>query len=374
MARFRIRYLVARPRKDGTMRYYWQPDEVLRAANWKMCRLSDDKGEAMRMAEEKNQHVDQWRANMIDNPVNEAPGSVDALIADYLGSRHYIKLGDATKKDYTRYLKVVSQWAGDQQAINITAKMVQDLYETLRDKKPRKAMYIVQVLRLLFAHGERQSLIPKNTNPATNPGLEYKAKKGTLWSAEAVKHFVKTADAMDYFSIGTAVMLNEWLGQRRGDIIKLALSSCRDGCIYIKQSKTGAEVELPIEEIPELIERIDQQLHRYRKNKISGTNLIQKPGGRPYTGHGFVSAFVRIREEAIKTMPAMKKLVFKDLRHTAVTRLGESGATPQQIAAITGHTLKTCTDILNTYNIHTAKMAREGFRLRRATQQKEEKS
>jgi hypothetical protein len=43
---------------------------------------------------------------------------------------------------------------------------------------------------------------------------------------------------MGRHSIGTAVMLDEWLGQRQGDILKLPRSIYRAGVLSIRQSKT----------------------------------------------------------------------------------------------------------------------------------------
>ncbi len=364
MAKLTIRYFVNRPNKDGSPRYYWQPDTLLRQKGWAMRRLANNLSEAMAEAEGINEAVDLWRANQIDGPVNEKPGTVDAMIAAYKKSRHFTDLAPRTQKDYSHYLEAVSSWAGDIPAASITAKSVNDLYETQMAKAPRKAMYLIQVLRLLFSFGERTSLIPKGTNPATRPGIKYKAAKGTIWAPEHVQCFVKHADAMGFGSIGTAVMLNEWLGQRKGDIIALTIGAYRDGAIHIRQSKTNANVALPIDMVPALKARLDLQLSRNKEKKTTGTAIIQQRNGRPYSEEGFGSLFERIRLQASKELPALKDLVFKDLRHTAVTRLSEAGAETPMIAAVTGHSFKTCEDIIDRYNIRTTAMAREAFQRR----------
>lgn len=50
-------------------------------------------------------------------------------------------------------------------------------------------------------------------------------------------------------------------------------------------------------------------------------------------------------------------LRFHDLRETAVTMLSEAGCNPQQIATITGHSLKMVTVILNCYLARTRALA-----------------
>ncbi|PZQ48864.1 MAG: hypothetical protein DI551_00605 [Micavibrio aeruginosavorus] len=364
MATVKIRYLTTRKLKCGRPRYYWQPDDALRQAGWKLRRLSDVLPEAMAEAQAVNEAVDQWRADLIDGPVNEKQGSVDALIAAYKKSRDFTKLADRTRKDYEHYLRAVSEWAGDEPAMSITAKSVSNLYETQRGKSHRKADYLIQVLRLLFSYAERQSIIPKGSNPATRMRLDYKAEKGNIWSPEEIKHFVDVADRNGDFAIGTAVMLNEWLGQRPGDMLTLSMNVYRNGALHVRQHKTGAEVALPVDMVPELKARLDLQISLNKKRATPGLVMIQKRNGKPYSADGFGTIFERVRDEAAKDMPSIKKLVFKNLRHTAVTRLAEAGAEIPMIAAVTGHSLKTCTDIVDRYNVRTTKMAQEAFRRR----------
>jgi len=60
----------------------------------------------------------------------------------------------------------------------------------------------------------------------------------------------------------------------------------------------------------------------------------------------------------------MTELQFMHLRHTAVVRLAEAGVELLAIAAITGHTPKSCQQILDRYGIKTGRMAGEAFKRR----------
>ena len=55
------------------------------------------------------------------------------------------------------------------------------------------------------------------------------------------------------------------------------------------------------------------------------------------------------------------RLHFHDLRGTTVTLLSESGSTPQQIATITGHSLKTVHRILERYLARTSGLAEQAI-------------
>jgi integrase len=60
-------------------------------------------------------------------------------------------------------------------------------------------------------------------------------------------------------------------------------------------------------------------------------------------------------------MDAPVELHFHDLRGTSVTLLSEAGCTPQQVAAITGHSLKTVHRILERYLARTRGLAEQAI-------------
>ena len=240
----------------------------------------------------------------------------------------------------------------------------------MRDETPVKAAYLIRVLRLLFSFGEMQGFIPKNSNPATKMRISVKSKKKILWQPEDIETFVKTADAMGYFSVGTAVLLNEWIGQRPGDLLRLPMNKYRDGMFNIIQSKTGAEVNIPAGIIGKLDARIAEQIKRNKKHKVPSTCLIQQENGKPFRDDGFSKLFGKIRKKAIEQMDPeraahFKQLVFQATRHTAVTRLAEAGCEIAEIASITGHTLQSCSKIIDTYLIRINRMAKNAFEKRK---------
>jgi integrase len=81
--------------------------------------------------------------------------------------------------------------------------------------------------------------------------------------------------------------------------------------------------------------------------------------------------FARLWEQATAdadlrriTLPGLAEPValhFHDLRGTSVTMLSEAGCNPQQIATITGHSLKTVTVILKRYLARTRALAEQAI-------------
>lgn len=380
MAKIKVRYFISRTSKNKSPKYYWSPNAALKQAGWKIRRLSDDYATAIAQAQTINKDVDRWRAGVIKEPSTVTRGTVDYIIKKYKESREYKDLSPRTQKDYDIYLRLISDWSGEEQAVTITSQAVNTLYENMAKATPAKASYLIRVLRLLFSFAERRSITPKNTNPATNMRISTKTKKQSIWESEDVELMVKKADEMGYFPMGTAIMLNEWMGQRAGDIRKMTMNDYKCGIISITQSKTGAHVSLPIDIVERLRHRLDAQLRfneEKQKNHTSPCpNLIQQRESIPFTSDRFSKLFGQIREALLKEgikgaeklseeeRKRIKDLKFQTLRHTAVTRLAESGCEIPEIASITGHSFAACQGIVDRYGTRTKKMAQNAYKKR----------
>src|SRR3546814_2625992 len=160
-------------------------------------------------------------------PERAKPGTVDALIEKYKASRFYTEKRPKTKRGYDQNLTIISKCAGDLPVRSITPERVQKLYDAHRERTPAKANAIIRVVRLLFQCGIRFNMVDKN--PASEPGLVGTPPTGKLWPVAAIEAFVRAADRMGWPSVGDAVMLNEWLGQREGDLLALPRSVYRNG-------------------------------------------------------------------------------------------------------------------------------------------------
>lgn len=362
MAIYKIRYFTARQGRNGKQRFYWQPSTALQAAGWKVQRLSDNRQEAAQEAENLNKNLDNHRRSVAPEQIKQ--DSVQALILLYKKSFRFTDKTKKTQSSYNYAFRIILAWAADLPVTAITPRKVQALYQSINAHHPAKAAAVIRTLRLLLEFARREDIIV--TNPASRPGIKNTAKKGVIWSTEAVNAFVRLADDTGFHSIGTAVFLNQWLGQRKGDILTLSATAYKNGKLYKKQSKTGAEVILPIDQVPELKHRMDTQIAFNKRSGIPSTVLIAGINGQPYSDRHFTQIFTAIRDAAASKHPELKidKLVFKDLRHTAVTRLAESGCSTPMIASITGHSFRTCEEIVDRYNIRTIKMAEEAFKMR----------
>lgn len=379
---WRVRHLVE---KQG--RFYWQPSAALRAAGWRPERLPEDRAAALARAETLNMDVDAWRRGEVSPAAppavvararKPAAGTVSALIADYRRSRWWTKLAPSTRRDYEWCLDLIEKWAGDQPARGITPPAVQALYGaqlrrvegTGRARRvvetPAKAAAVIRVLRLLLGVGERLGYIAAGCNPAARPGLSVRRQREpVLWSPEAVRHMAAVADRLGWRSMATGILLNEWLGQREGDLLALPPWSREAGTLLLRQSKTGRRVALPIHLVPHLVARLDGEAARPEAVRSLTRLLVHDRTGQAWSTHTWRHVFADVRAEAAREMPACAELRFAELRHTAVTRLHEAGVDEQGIAGVTGHTPGSVRAILDRhYLVRTGKAAERAFKAR----------
>jgi integrase len=76
----------------------------------------------------------------------------------------------------------------------------------------------------------------------------------------------------------------------------------------------------------------------------TATTILTSKRGRPWTQDGYRTMFNRAKRKA-----GIKGKTFYDARGTFVTRAAARGLTPQELATITGHSIKDVEPILDTY-------------------------
>lgn len=373
----RIRFMIER---GG--RLYWQPSTELRREGWRLERLAEDWAAAVARAQALNRQVDAWRAGR-QAPVEAAeaavtvrrrppvapPGSVGALIADYKASRWHQDLRPKTRRDYGWALDAVADWAGDLPARALTPAAVQAFHQAMGQRvieqdgrrmtreTPHRAAAAVRVLRLVLQVGIRLGYL--ESNPAARPGLTAapRRREPQLWTAGELAHMVATADRLGWVSLGTAIVVNGYVGQRVSDLLA-APPIPAEGSWLLRQSKTGRAVALPARLVPAISARLEAVAARPGTLSSPTHLLLHDRTGRPWSIYAFDDAFAAVRAAAAAAMPSCARLQFRELRHYAATRLHESGVDDLGVAAITGHSAQTVRQVLERhYLVRTARAA-----------------
>jgi integrase len=181
-----------------------------------------------------------------------------------------------------------------------------------------------------------------------------------IWLPEFIDAFMKAAPA----AMQQALLLALHTGQREGDLLVLPWSAYDGNTIRLRQGKARRGQELgSIIEVP-CTQTLRQMLDGM--DRVSPIILTTK-SGRPFKKRYFIKCWNAVMEAAGLTtvrfpnMDQPVRLHFHDLRGTTVTLLSEAGCTPQQIASVTGHSLRTVSQILEHYLAPTRGLAEEAI-------------
>jgi integrase len=270
-------------------------------------------------------------------------GTFRAVIKAYEDSSEFERLSDRTKKDYRRYLRMIEEEFGEAALAVINDPRIRaDLLEwrdNIAVRSARTADYAWSVLRRVIEWGVDRGKL--TINRAVRGGRLYSADRADkLWLPEHVKAFSAIASP----ELQLAMALAMYTGQRQGDLLCLSWSNYDGQFIRLRQSKTTKRVTIKcgpvLNKILGAIKRRD------------ATTILTSPSGRAWKADHFRHEWAEACKRA-----GITDLHFHDLRGTAVTLLSESGATPQEIASMTGWAYQSVETILERYSARTAALS-----------------
>jgi integrase len=297
--------------------------------------------------------------------VTHAPGTIAALVTQYLSSSHYrVKLAPRTQALYRGYLNLIRREWGDLPIAGLKPGTV-ELIKTQFEETPRKANQIVALLRILLGRAVKWQLI--TSNAALKPEMLPTPPRVQVWTRDEEQRFLAIARP----SLRLAIMLMLYTVQRPGDCLSMTTSRIRerDNRLYIslRQQKTGELIDVPVHNAlePLLRARLSSEWkpeplsgqRRYRST-ASTVLLVPSPTGRPWAYRNFCRAW-----DAIVKKAGIEGLQRRDLRRTGIVRLAEAGATTPQIAALSGHGIDYCQRIIDTYLPRRTEVALNAIKL-----------
>lgn len=127
-------------------------------------------------------------------------------------------------------------------------------------------------------------------------------------------------------------------GQRPADVLKMTRADIRDGCLEVRQGKTGKRLRIEITgELAALVERIKARTAS-TEGKVRSIYLVQDDAGQPFTYWRFVKTFQEARDAA------GEKWQFRDLRAKAGTEKTDNAGI-REAQKLLGHASVTTTEI-----------------------------
>lgn len=348
MGSIKVDYLISRTHK-GKTRHYWNPNKfyivngIRTKCPWGMTRLSDDAIIAATEAQDKNKALAQWRKGGDADSIQE--GYIRWLIAQYCKSSRFKELAPNTQKLYLWNFPELDSFRRIPVA-KITRKMALEFYEKLlATGKKRKPSQVMQIARVVFQYGEDFAHVP--TNPFTHLGVS-KAKARQVIVPYALIPIAKAkAIELGLPSVAKAIQIGFDAGQRPGDIRNCPLNAYNGQRLRVKQSKTGAIVDIPVYKFPDLKKELDSISH-------DSTLIICEERTKKAYSKDMLCRRVR---EVFNAIAGGRDIQFRDLRRTAFVRMIEAGCSIPEACAITGHSLTEGNDIVKVYCPLTPTMA-----------------
>lgn len=244
------------------------------------------------------------------------------VFSGYIASSKWMRLQNSSKRIYMSGFKMLDPFI-DREIDSIRRWEILEFLEGYEDRKGN-GRAALNVLNNLFLYAMDRNLAKEN--PCYSVDFLAPTKPIERWSEKDVDMFLTTAPK----HLKSAFLLALYTGQRKSDLVRMRWEDYDGKFIKVRQKKTGKELSIPVH--PKL--RADLEARR-NVPQTKGRNLpfiILNSHGDPWTFEGFRKAMTshasRIGLEG-KTVHGIRK--------TTASILAESGCTPSQIMAITGH-------------------------------------
>jgi integrase len=320
-------------------KYYWRPTKAVKALGFAQVPLGNDLNTAISEARRLNLEVDAARNGLVARAPIVGSGTVAELIHRYLLSPKFAALKPATQRDYRNILNEIENRAGHIRYASISRKDLKETYEKLLNSRSLAAAN--RIMRggwfVLQSYAFDAGLI--QSRQTENFGLKSTKPRRQLWIRNQLDAFIKHAPQ----SIGLAVKIAYDCGQRQADILSLDWSQWDGNAFKLTQSKTGQSIAVEVsKETAKILNAI---------RLPAGPMIVSEATGKPYLADNFRHRFDECRTKA--SLP--EDLQFRDLRRTVATELGNSGATDDQIRAVTGHKTR---GSIHVYVVPTTNMAK----------------
>ncbi|WP_375791081.1 tyrosine-type recombinase/integrase [Bradyrhizobium sp. vgs-9] len=335
--------------KDGTRRRYWYHRATLK-------RLHGEPGSAEFIA-------DYAAAEKLIR--DRHAGTFNALVRSYTTSVEFEqKLAVSTQGEYKRMLTKAEGEFGTMPIAALDDPRVRKDVLDWREKVARQSGQREADNRLSAISAMITWAVDRGTLTANHirgfKRLYHVDRSEIIWLPEHIAAFMAVAP----LEMQRALILALHTGQREGDLLRLPWSAYKGDYIELRQGKARRHGKLaPLIQIPctAALRRMLDGMDR-----VSPLILTTKTG-RAFKARFFAATWdkaVTKAELQSVSLPGQDEPVdlhFHDLRGTAVTLLSEAGCTPQQIATITGHSLKTVHRILDRYLARTRGLAEQAI-------------
>lgn len=263
--------------------------------------------------------------------------------------RFWAKLKPGSQQVYRTLLRQgVTLLGEDIDASTVRAEEADSLYDRLESQYgTHKAVSVCVVLRKVWNELVRYEQV--STNPFTHMGLGSVSDRKVIWTKDQIDRFCKASVQYGLPSLGLLLTFCYTFGQRPGDMRQLRWNQYDGEYLYYIQQKTGKQM---VSSVPESLREVIDSL-----DKVGPFIISREDTEQPYTEDDYLWHYKNI----LKLAGLPNNLQLRDARKTAITEMGELGATDSELQALGGHDTR---QTLNTYQKTTKKLADNVSRMR----------
>lgn len=280
-------------------------------------------------------------------------------------------IAPATLRFYRSMIKPWLAFAGDEPAAALDAETIEAEYKHQKSTRGHNAAHAsYRALLALLAFGKKMKWFA--ANEAKGMGLARPHGRLRLPSPGEIAALVEAGDAIKELDtlagvpgrvVVDAVIAALWTAQRQQDLLACTLDQqLVDGFMIFARTHgedfSQQKVRGRVDQGGQAMVKVMPPLQMRLRGRTSGL-LIPGQGGRRWVADTFRHAYAEVRAAAAKKVASVADLQFRDLRDGAVTRLAISGATAEQIAVWSGHSLKTIQQILQEHYLVSTRESAE---------------
>lgn len=321
MTKIKLRYVISDVDRHGNARHYFRRDR-----KQPKIRLRGQPGSPEFMADYHAAMDGRLTASGATQRPHEVVGTFRALAHQYYHWSDFQKLAIRSQQTRRNILEAFMVEFGVLPYAKFERRHVRAVMEAKAGQgKFGAANSLLKVLRHMFKYAVQFELVRDDPTRGVRKA-EYRKSPIHSWTLAEVEQYEA------HWPIGTpqrlALALLLYTGQRRQDMVLFGRQHIKDGALVFTQRKSlhlehPVTLEIPI--LPELQAIIDA-------TPRTGLTLLESQQGKGFTAAGFGNRF---REWCDKA--GLPQCSAHGLRKAAATRLADLGATPHQIASITGH-------------------------------------
>jgi len=342
------RYVVLKPRGDGTHRVLFQVPARLRPSGWSPTIPLPLNGERHGRLDADEVAAVQRDAAALHRDLTRARTGIEhgrpvhtlrTLMAAWQASSDYLSLKPKSKEHYKTYVNHIMKWRPDNDVRLMTRDDVRGFITAMPFGATSKK-HTLKTLKIVLEQAVAKGWRPDN--PARSIKIKAEESHVEIWEQADVDAYVSAAMKAKRPSIALSILTMWEVGQRITDLRRFRPGAEYDadaGMFRFWQSKTRSYVAVPV----------SPSLRKLLAEAAKGKLFLfsDERTGKAYTEERLWEVFDTVREAAIAE--GARHLQMRWLRHSCVVQLARQNVEIMQIRAITGHSPKTIHTIVTTY-------------------------